>query len=182
LIEGGAEIIQFRFKDRLTSRRLDEAESLRDLCRASCARFVINDRADVAAILDAGLHLGQTDLPPVAARRFFRGVVGFSTHNEAQLRAAASEPVEYVALGPIFGTASKERADPIIGVAELRRLTPLAGERPLVAIGGITRANATEVWNAGAASVAVIGDLLPERVTIESLRERMSEWIRLAGE
>jgi thiamine-phosphate pyrophosphorylase len=182
LLDGGAQILQFRFKDQLTSRRLDEAEAMRDLCRDAGARFVINDRADVAALIGAGLHLGQSDLPPSAARRLAGGVIGFSTHNESQLRAAACGPADYLALGPIFGTASKEKPDPAVGVAELRRLVPLAGARPLVAVGGITRANAPQVWGAGAASVAVIGGMLPERVTIESLRERMAEWIRLAGE
>jgi thiamine-phosphate pyrophosphorylase len=181
LLDGGAEILQFRFKDQLTGSRFDEAAAMRELCRASCARFVVNDRADVAALIDAGLHLGQADLPPAAARRIVKGVVGFSTHSEAQLRAAAAEPVDYVALGPIFGTASKDKPDPAVGISELRRIAPLAGARPLVAIGGITRASAPAVWDAGAASVAVIGDLLPERDTIEDLRKRMDEWIKLAG-
>ena len=102
-------------------------------------------------------------------------VIGFSTHNETQLRAAEDEPVDYVALGPIFGTATKENPDPVVGLEELRRLRPLT-KRPLVAIGGITRENAKAVLDAGADSVAVIGDLFPES---GRLRDRVAEWLTL---
>jgi thiamine-phosphate pyrophosphorylase len=103
--------------------------------------------------------------------------VGFSTHNEEQLRAACNEPADYLALGPIFGTATKENPDPTVGLDELRRLRPLSN-RPLVAIGGITRANAIPVLEAGADSVAVIGDLFPENGNIQA---RTKEWLRLLG-
>ena len=141
------------------------------------AMFVVNDRADFARLLNAALHLGQDDLGPVDARRVLHAgtVVGFSTHNEAQLLAAQGEPVDYVALGPMFGTSSKENPDPVVGVAELRSLRGLTG-RPLVAIGGITRANALEALAAGADSVAVIGDVLPEDLRIGA---RVEEWLRL---
>jgi len=102
-------------------------------------------------------------------------MLGFSSHNEAQLRAASAEPVDYLALGPIFGTSTKLDPDPAVGLDELRRLRPLT-TRPLVAIGGITRANARAVLNAGADSVAVIGDLFPENGTI---RARVEEWLQL---
>jgi thiamine-phosphate pyrophosphorylase len=102
-------------------------------------------------------------------------MLGFSTHNEAQLRAAASEPVDYLALGPIFGTSTKLNPDPVVGVDELRRLRALT-TRPLVAIGGITRANALSVLDAGADSVAVIGDLFPDDGNI---RGRVEQWISL---
>ena len=102
--------------------------------------------------------------------------IGFSTHNEAQLRAAAGQPADYLAIGPIFGTSSKLNPDPQVGLAELRRLRPLT-DRPLVAIGGITRANARSVIEAGADSVAVIGDLFPEDGNI---RSRVEEWLRIA--
>src|SRR5262249_6111567 len=123
------------------------------------------------------LHLGQDDLRPAAARRVVGGdlPVGFSTHNGAQLRAAAAEPVDYVALGPMFATASKENPDPVVGLAELTRLRPLTN-RPLVAIGGVTRSNARWVIDAGADSVAVIGDLFPED---GSIRKHCEEWLRL---
>jgi thiamine-phosphate pyrophosphorylase len=105
-------------------------------------------------------------------------LLGFSTHNEAQMRAAASEPVDYVAIGPIFGTSSKEKPDPIVGAEELRRLRALES-RPLVAIGGITRENVLAVLDAGADSVAVIGDMLPAECNFDSIRERMEQWQNL---
>jgi len=104
--------------------------------------------------------------------------IGFSSHSRTQLSAAGGEPVDYVALGPVFGTASKRNPDPVVGVEEIRRCRGLV-EKPLVAIGGITLQNAIEVWKAGADSVAVIGGLLPEHATALSLRERMEEWRRL---
>ena len=141
--------------------------------------FVVNDRADLAALMGAALHLGQDDLPPAAARRVTgpKTLIGFSTHNEGQLRAAQSEPVDYLALGPIFGTVSKHNPDPLVGLDKLRRLRPLTA-RPLVAIGGITRGNAHDVLSAGADSLAVIGDLFPEDT---NLRARAEEWLRLTA-
>jgi thiamine-phosphate pyrophosphorylase len=94
------------------------------------------------------------------------------------LWAAAAEPVDYIAAGPIFGTSSKEKPNPVVGVDELRRLRALE-TRPLVAIGGITRENALAVLEAGADSVAVIGDLLPAECNLKSLRERMEQWQKL---
>ena len=102
-------------------------------------------------------------------------MVGFSTHNEAQLRAACDEPTDYLALGPLFGTATKENPDPTVGLDYFRRLRPLS-KRPLVAIGGITRANAMQAIDAGADSVAVISDLFPEDGNVGS---RIREWLRL---
>jgi thiamine-phosphate pyrophosphorylase len=105
-------------------------------------------------------------------------LLGFSSHNGNQLCAAAGEPVDYVAFGPVFATASKRNPDAVVGVEELRRCRSLV-EKPLVAIGGITRENAIDVLKAGADSVAVISDLVPEPATARSVRERMEEWQRL---
>ena len=105
-------------------------------------------------------------------------IVGYSTHNESQLSAALAEPADYLALGPIFGTSTKENPDATVGLDELRRLRPIAGDRPLVAIGGITRTNARDMLAAGADSVAVVSDLFPPDGNI---RARASEWIRLLG-
>ena len=180
MLEGGARILQFRHKGHYSQRVFAEAEKVADLCRRAGAVFVIDDRADIAILLDAGVHVGQDDLPPQDARRLIGPgrLLGFSTHNETQLRAAASEPVDYVAVGPIFGTSSKEKPDPVVGVEELRRLRSLA-TRPLAAIGGITRENAPAVLAAGADSVAVIGDLLPAECNFKSMRERMEQWQKL---
>ncbi len=175
ILEGGAKLLQFRHKGFFSREVFEQARAIGALCRGANAEFAINDRADIARLLDAGLHLGQDDLSPTDARRVLGEgrFIGFSTHNEAQLRAAAGEPVEYLAVGPIFGTATKLNPDPIVGLDELRRLRPLT-DRPLVGIGGITRANARSVFEAGVDSVAVISDLFPEDGKI---RERVEEWI-----
>jgi thiamine-phosphate pyrophosphorylase len=177
ILEAGAQILQFRHKGFLSREIFERMERVAALCRQAGAPFVVNDRADLARLMGAALHLGQDDLPPTAARRVTgpETLIGFSTHNERQLRAAQSEPVDYLALGPIFGTASKHNPDPVVGLEELRRLRPLT-ERPLVAIGGITRHNARDALAAGANSLAVIGDLFPQD---GNLRARVEEWLRL---
>jgi len=177
ILEAGARILQFRHKGFLSREVYVQMERAAALCREAGVPFVVNDRADLARLMGAALHLGQDDLPPAAARRVTgpETLIGFSTHNESQLRAAESEPVDYLALGPIFGTASKQNPDPVVGLDELRRLRPLTA-RPVVAIGGITRGNAPAVLAAGANSLAVIGDLFPED---GNLRARVEEWLRV---
>src|SRR5260370_35704225 len=101
-------------------------------------------------------------------------IIGFYTHNERQLRDADKEPVDYIAIGPIFKTASKENPDPIVGVERLRSLRAIT-KKPLVAIGGITRETASSVFEAGADSVAIVGDLFPEPCTKAALRSRAEE-------
>jgi len=178
ILDGGARILQFRHKAFLSRQAFEWLEQMAGLARRAGATFVVNDRADLAKLFGAVLHVGQEDLLPSVARRVVGpdAVIGYSTHNEAQLRAAMHEPADYVALGPIFGTATKENPDATVGVAELRRLRPIAKDRPLVAIGGITRANALQVRNAGADSVAVAADLFPDDGNI---RTRTAEWVRL---
>jgi thiamine-phosphate pyrophosphorylase len=180
MLEAGVEILQFRHKEHFSRRAFAEAEASAELCRQAGVPFVIDDRADIAAMLDASIHVGQDDLEPVLARAIVGRdrKLGFSTHNEAQLRASESEPCDYVALGPVFATASKSNPDPVLGVGELKRLRPLSS-RPLVAIGGITRGNALGAIAAGADSVAVIGDLLPDMCTRASIRQRTEEWVQL---
>jgi len=179
ILEGGAKILQFRHKGFLSREAFAWLEQIAGLTRAAGAALVVNDRADLAKLFGAWLHLGQDDLLPSIARRVVGpdATIGFSTHNEAQLRTGSAEPADYLALGPIFGTMTKENPDPTVGLKELRRLKPISN-RPLVAIGGITRANAMQVIEAGADSVAVIGDLFPEDGKI---RARTEEWIRLLG-
>lgn len=180
-IEGGARILQFRHKTFWARHVYEQAGAVAQLCRQAGVLFIVNDRADFAALLSAGLHLGQDDLAPADARKVVGGdsVVGFSTHNETQLRGAATEPVSYVALGPVFATGSKLNPDPTVGLDGLRAWRRLTA-RPLVAIGGISRATARSVWEAGADAIAVIGDLYPQEPTPASLRERMVEWQQLA--
>jgi thiamine-phosphate pyrophosphorylase len=180
LLEGGARILQLRHKGFWSREVFANAEKIAALCRDAPASFIVNDRADYASLLHAGLHLGQDDLLPTDARLVIgdAAMIGFSTHNPDQMRAAASEPVDYVAFGPVFSTASKERPDPTVGIAGLRTVRELT-QRPLVAIGGITRANAALCWSAGADSVAIIADMLPNPCTPRTLRDRTAEWLRL---
>lgn len=180
MLEAGIEILQFRHKEHFSRRVFVDADRAAGLCREAGVHFVVDDRADIALMLDAGLHIGQNDLEPARARAILGGdrKLGFSTHNENQLRASEAEPCDYVALGPVFATASKRNPDPVLGVGELKRLRPLTS-RPLVAIGGMRRANAPEAIAAGADSVAVIGDLLPDLCTRASIRQRTEEWVRL---
>src|SRR5579862_3527887 len=182
LLEGGAGILQIRHKGHWSRDVFEAARAVARLCRENGAALIVNDRADFALLLEAGLHVGQDDLSPRDARRLMGSgpVIGFSSHNPAQLCAAGGEPVDYVALGPVFQTASKRNPDPVVGVEEVNRCRSLL-DRPLVAIGGITLANARDVLDAGADSVAVIGGLLPEAATARSLRQRMEEWQQLVN-
>jgi len=180
-LEGGAGILQIRHKQHWSRAIYDAARTVARLCREAGADLIVNDRADFALLLEAGLHLGQDDLAPRDARRLLGpdATIGFSSHNTGQLCAGGGEPVDYVALGPVFGTASKRNPDPMIGVEEVKRSRPLI-EKPLVAIGGITLSNALDVLRAGADSIAVIAGLIPEFPTAQSLRQRMEQWQQLS--
>lgn len=182
LLEGGAEILQFRHKGEFHREVFAEAELVRQLCEAADALFIIDDRADIARLLRAGVHVGQDDPRPADVRVVMgeQGIIGFSTHNRQQLAAAGEEPVDYLALGPVFSTSSKLNPDPVVGLDGLRQLRPLSS-KPLVAIGGVTRENAREALAAGADSLAVIGDLIPRVVDKAQARKRAEEWIRLLG-
>ncbi len=179
-LEGGAGILQIRHKGHWNRAAFAAAQVVARLAREAGAMLVINDRADFALLLDAGLHVGQDDLAPRDGRRLMGpdAIIGFSSHNVPQLCAAGGEPVDYVALGPVFGTLSKRDPDPVVGVGEVRRCRALL-DKPLVAIGGITLENARDVWEAGADSVAVIAGLIPDQVTPRSLRARMEQWQQL---
>ena len=181
LLEGGAGILQLRHKQHWGRAVFDAAREIARMCREAGALFMVDDRADIAMLLEAGLHVGQDDLPPRDARRLMgsEAAIGFSSHNVRQVCAAGGEPVDYVAFGPVFTTASKRNPDPVTGVEALKECRALV-EKPLVAIGGITRETAEAVWAAGADSVAAIGDLLPAELTSLSLRQRMEEWQLIA--
>lgn len=183
VIDGGARILQYRHKSDWTQKHFDTAEQIANLCQQAGVLFVLNDRADFAKLIGAALHVGQDDLPPVAARRVVGDeVIGFSTHNRPQLLHANEEPVEYLSLGPIFTTASKDNPDPAVGVASLRTLRPLT-QKPLVAIGGITQLNACDVLEAGANSVAVISGLFDFNAKDRGgLRRSAQSWIQLLAQ
>jgi thiamine-phosphate pyrophosphorylase len=162
LLAAGARMVQYRHKSRYGPNELEQVRALTRAVQRAGGKMIVNDRADLALLAGAdGVHVGQEDLPPAAVRDLVgpNRIIGSSTHNDVQLRAAAGEPVDYLAIGPIFATGSKDKPDPVVGVEELKRLRLLTA-KPLVAIGGITRANAPQVWAAGADSVAVISDLV----------------------
>jgi thiamine-phosphate pyrophosphorylase len=157
----GCTLLQYRSKSDNARQMLDEALELRARLPAS-VKLIMNDRADLclAAEFD-GLHVGQDDLSPESARRIIEAArwLGVSTHNPEQLAEADQTSADYLAIGPVFATSSKANPDPVVGLAGVRRARELT-RKPLVAIGGITRANARSVIDAGADSVAVISDLL----------------------
>ena len=166
LAQGGATLVQLRDK---TSSPLEfylEAEAAIRVARTRGIKILINDRVDVARALNAdGVHLGQDDLTPLAARQLLgpNAIIGFSTHNLVQARIASSYPVDYIAIGPIFPTATKGSTDPFIGLETLQMVRDILGEIPLVAIGGITLENSQSVLDAGAGAVAVISDIWRSR-------------------
>jgi thiamine-phosphate pyrophosphorylase len=171
LADAGATFVQLREKNLPALDFYNEAKAALAVAKRTGVTLIINDRIDVAlAINAAGVHLGQDDLPPEAARKLLGSdaVIGYSTHNVAQAIAAAALPVDYVAIGPIFQTATKADPDPVVGIEGLRAVRKAIGAMRLVAIGGITEANARSVKDAGADSVAIISGLLsggPSQIT-----------------
>jgi thiamine-phosphate pyrophosphorylase len=165
LAEAGVEILQYRNKQGDEAEILRDAETIRNSAPAKLT-LILNDYARLVGETGFhGLHLGQTDLPPHEARDLLgpAALIGLSTHNEVQLRAAMLEPVDYIAIGPVFSTASKANPDPVVGldgVRLARRMTTL----PVVAIGGITLDNAPRVWAAGADSIALISAIFAKDV------------------
>ena len=179
LFEAGVRILQYRHKDDWTQAHFDEAKQLAEKCQHLGVLFVLNDRADFAKLFRCALHVGQDDLPPLAARTIIGDeVLGFSTHTAPQLRRADEEAVEYISLGPVFPTRSKLKPDPALGLEGFRKLRELT-EKPLVAIGGITLGNARETIEAKADALAIISGLLPEQPDKKSIRRRAEEWLTL---
>lgn len=181
MLASGVGILQLRHKDAFDRDLFEATERVAARCRAAGVTFIINDRADIARLVDAGgVHVGQEDMPVAEVRRLLGDdqVLGFSTHNPAQLASATD--ADYVALGPIFGTASKENPDPVVGLDQLREWRGL-NDRPLVAIGGITLETAAAVLGAGADSVAVISALYPDPLTPDTLAERLQAWKKTLG-
>jgi thiamine-phosphate pyrophosphorylase len=178
LAEAGVQLIQLRDK-RGSSRKIHEqARELMSL-QSSGVRIIINDRPDIAAIAGAaGVHVGQDDLPVEDARKICQPPlwVGVSTHNLNQVREADATSADYIAVGPIFPTSTKENPDPVVGLDLLRAARQLT-RKPLAAIGGVTVESAAEVFAAGADSVAVIKDLARAG---NGLRERVREYLAIA--
>jgi thiamine-phosphate pyrophosphorylase len=173
LTDAGVRFIQYRDKSASARTMLEQARELKAQI-GSVARCIMNDRADLclAAEFD-GVHVGQDDLSPESARRIIgtERWLGVSTHNPEQVKEADRTLADYIAVGPVFATASKANPDPVIGLDGVRRARELT-RKPLVAIGGITRANCRAMIEAGADSVAVISDLVrdPGKSAEEFLR------------
>ncbi|HEV7745715.1 MAG TPA: thiamine phosphate synthase [Pyrinomonadaceae bacterium] len=162
LIDGGATLIQLREKTDPPLQFFAQAEQALDVARARNAKIIINDRVDIALALGAdGVHLGQEDLAPDAARRILGddAIIGFSTHNLEQARLAAQMPVDYVAIGPIFSTSTKQSQNLSVGLDELARVRDALGAISIVAIGGITSENIEATLKAGADAASVIADI-----------------------
>jgi thiamine-phosphate pyrophosphorylase len=163
LVLAGVTLLQYRNKSGNPRQMLEQARELKR--RLGCKlRLIMNDRADLALAAEFdGVHVGQDDLLPESVRAIIGAQrwLGVSTHNPEQMQEADRTSADYVAIGPVFSTLSKEKPDPVVGLEGVRRARQLT-RKPLVAIGGITRENAPSVIEAGADSVAVISDLLRE--------------------
>jgi thiamine-phosphate pyrophosphorylase len=157
----GARWIQLRWKGASARELCAAATSVREALGAAPVLFVVNDRTDVALLAGAhGVHLGQDDLPPAAARRILgdAAIIGLSTHTLAQVEASREEPIDYIGFGPIFATASKRDTSPVVGLALLTEAAARS-RVPVVAIGGIDVARTPEALKAGAHAVAMIGEV-----------------------
>jgi len=172
LLDAGVKLIQYRDKNGSSRRLFETSRQIADPVRAAGGIFIVNDRADVALLAGAdGVHVGQDDLPVELARRVLEapgvlakprpGIIGCSTHNLEQVSEADRTSADYIAFGPVFATQSKQKPDALVGLDGLRAARK-ATRKPLVAIGGITLASATAVMEAGADSVALIGDLVKD--------------------
>jgi thiamine-phosphate pyrophosphorylase len=162
-MDGGARCLQIRAKELRSGRLLDLCDTITAAARPYSAVVIVNDRPDMAMMSNAsGVHVGQDDFPPAHIRRLLgpAAVIGFSTHTREQIERAADEPVDYIAIGPVFGTRTKETGYEAVGLSQVADAARRSKGLPVVAIGGITLDRAASVWSAGASSVAVISDLL----------------------
>ena len=173
----GIRFLQYRDKDASDGLFLERAAILREIFPQSDSSLILNDRVWLASGYD-GVHVGQEDLSPADARARLGPslLLGLSTHAENQLLAAADSPVDYLAIGPVFATQSKQVPDPVVGLEGVRAARKLT-RKPLVAIGGITRANCVTVIESGADSLAVISDLIPR--TGESTAKIVEQFLTL---
>jgi thiamine-phosphate pyrophosphorylase len=177
LVDAGVRLIQYRNKRAAGRELFETSRELAEYLNPLDVQFIVNDRADVAALVDArGVHVGQEDLGVEQARKVMSDGkwVGVSTHNAGQFRSALETSANYIAVGPIFATGSKENADPVVGVGFVRETRAMT-DRPMVAIGGITLERAAEVVDAGADSVAIISDIL----RTENVCKRAREYVDL---
>jgi thiamine-phosphate pyrophosphorylase len=182
-LAGGARFLQLRAKTTPSGIFLAWCEEIAAAARAHDALLVVNDRVDIAWLAHVpALHVGQDDLPVAAVRQALgpAAVIGLSTHTPEQVEAALREPISYLAIGPVFGSSTKDTGYTAIGLDRVRAAAARARahDLPLVAIGGITLDNASSVIAAGAASVAVISDLL----AAVSPEQRVRDYLTAFGE
>jgi len=176
----GVELVQYRDKSGSPRAILRAASILREVFAATPTRLILNDRADLAVLANFdGVHVGQNDLSPADARRVIgpSKLVGVSTHTDDQVRAAALTPADYIAIGPIYSTSTKPDAEKPVGLEGIRRARALT-TKPLVAIGGITRANARSVIDAGANSVAIISAFFAPGETVAQVARDFLKLLR----
>jgi thiamine-phosphate pyrophosphorylase len=176
----GVGLVQYRNKTGGPQSILRDSAIIWEVFAGSGCRLILNDRADLVVLADFdGVHVGQGDLSPEDARRVVGAGkwVGVSTHNEEQVRIADVTSADYVAVGPVFATGTKLDAEPVVGLEGVRRARGLT-KKPLVAIGGVTRANASSLIDAGADSVAVISGLFVEGETVEKVARDFLEILR----
>lgn len=169
LIDGGAKIIQFREKYAAPLDWIDDLHSAVQLCREKNVTSIINDRVDIAMSVGAdGVHLGQNDLPPDAARRILgaRPIIGYSSHTIEQIQAGVKLPIDYLAFGPVFPTNTKESPDSVVGLSMLWEARKLVSSLPLVAIGGINLSSARSVFDTGVDSIAIISGIVADPTCI----------------
>lgn len=179
--EDRAAVLQWRFKGLTDALALEGARELRAATREAGVLFFINDRPDLARLVLAdGVHVGQEDLDPADVRRILpEALIGVSTHNPGQFEAALESPADYIAVGPVFGTASKANPDPEVGV-DFVSWAASRTTRPIVAIGGLNVLNAASVARAGARGIAVISELMKAQDPAEASRTLVRQ-IRLAA-
>ncbi len=163
LIEGGANFIQLREKYASPQDFYQAAQLALEYARKCGVKIIINDRVDIALALEAdGVHLGQDDLPPEEARKILgeKAIIGFSTHNLEQAIRAVALPIDYLAIGPVYATTTKENPDQTVGLEGIKIIRKAVANFPLVAIGGINYRNLPEIFESGADSAAIISDLI----------------------
>ena len=163
LIEGGATFIQLREKYAAPQDFYEAAKLALEYARTHGVKIIINDRLDIALALGAdGVHLGQDDLPPEKARQILgkKAIIGFSTHNLEQAIRAAELPIDYLAIGPVYATKTKENPDQTVGLEGIQIVRKAVGDFPIVAIGGISYQNLQSIFDSGANAAAIISDLI----------------------
>jgi thiamine-phosphate pyrophosphorylase len=162
LVRGGAWLVQIRDKSTPLKELLPDLRKCVEFARKKRVVLIVNDRCDLVLSAGAmGVHLGQQDLPPAAARAILgsRHIVGLSTHSLAQVRQSSDLPLQYIGFGPVFGTSTKENASPVAGLRRLANACKVSS-LPVVAIGGIGLDQVRPVLESGAASAAVISALM----------------------